>query len=314
MSRILAPLNSEGSAAIVGKSSPARESPSPSHLSPPAGVVATSGKVSAIRVLRDFCVAESIGTAQNSALPFRQVVRTCMSSHRLRTRPVAATFLVIGMVVCAAAVSADEKASPKPRQPVTAEQALEMLKAGNQRFVRGESKHPHESDRWRRKLVDGQKPIATILGCSDSRVSPELIFDEGLGDLFVIRVAGNIVDEDVTASIEYAVEHLDTHLVVVLGHEHCGAVTAAMKQLDADEPKELSSLVKRLHDSIFEHHDGEPDVTDRSEISTAVCKNVMCGARELSECPDLCVCMKKHKVKIVGAVYDLETGQVRWID
>lgn len=211
------------------------------------------------------------------------------------------------------AVGEDQSAT-EVRQPVNAEQALEILKAGNLRFVRGQSQHPHESNRWRRQLVDGQKPIATILGCSDSRVTPELIFDEGLGDLFVIRVAGNIVDEDVTASIEYAVEHLDTHLVVVLGHENCGAVTAAMKQLDEKEPKELSSLVRRLHDSIFEHHDGEPDVTAGTQISTAVCKNVMCGARKLSECPDLCVCMKKHKVKIVGAIYDLETGQVRWID
>ena len=199
-------------------------------------------------------------------------------------------------------------------QPVSAEEALEILKAGNLRFAKGQSRHPHEGRNWRRQLVEGQKPIATILGCSDSRVSPELIFDEGLGDLFVIRVAGNIVDDDVTASIEYAVEHLDTHLIVVLGHENCGAVTAAMGQHDHKEPRELGSLVKRLHDTIYEHHDGEPDVTDESTVSTAVCKNVMCGARQLCECPDLCSCMKKHHVKVVGAVYDLKSGRIRWLD
>ena len=199
-------------------------------------------------------------------------------------------------------------------QPIDADRALEILKQGNKRFAEGKPRHPHEAPGYRGRLVKGQKPIATILGCSDSRVSPELIFDEGLGDLFVIRVAGNIVDDDVTASIEYAVEHLDTHLVVVLGHEHCGAVTAAMGMHSAKEPKELGSLVKRIHDTIVEHHDGEPDVDENSGISEAVCKNVVCGARQLCECPDLCKCMRNHKVKVVGAIYDLESGRVKWLE
>lgn len=199
-------------------------------------------------------------------------------------------------------------------QPISAEQALEILKAGNERFIKGTPKHPHEGKRWREKLAAGQHPIATVLGCSDSRVTPELIFDEGLGDLFVIRVAGNIVDEDVTASIEYAVEHLDTHLIVVLGHENCGAVTAALKHVDDDEPRELESLVQRLHDTICTHHDGEPDVDENTDIATAVCKNVLCAERQLKSCDDLCECMKRHKVKVVGAIYDLDTGRVRWLE
>ncbi|MCP4192514.1 MAG: carbonic anhydrase [Planctomycetaceae bacterium] len=196
---------------------------------------------------------------------------------------------------------------------VAADEAIRLLQEGNSRFVRGASKHPHESKKWREKLAFGQKPFATVLGCSDSRVSPELIFDEGLGDLFVIRVAGNIVDEDVIASVEYAVEHFDTHLVVVLGHENCGAVTAALGKHHHKEPRELTRLVKRIHDNVCEHHQGEPDVDERSKVSTAVCKNTLCGVRQLKECTDLCECLKHHHVKVVAAIYDLKTGKVRWL-
>jgi carbonic anhydrase len=199
-------------------------------------------------------------------------------------------------------------------QPITADAALQMLKEGNERFVSGKSKHPHEGKDWRKHLIAGQKPFATILGCSDSRVIPELIFDEGFGGLFVIRVAGNIVDDDVKGSIEYAVEHLDSHLVVVLGHENCGAVTAALAKLDENEPRELSSLVHHLHDTICEHHEGEPDVDEKSSIATAVRKNVLSAVRQLNECPDLNRCMKKHKVKVVGAIYDLDTSRVDWLN
>jgi len=196
---------------------------------------------------------------------------------------------------------------------VSAEVALAMLKEGNQRFLAGKSEHPHEDPDWRSKLESGQRPFATILGCSDSRVTPELIFDEGLGDLFVIRVAGNIVDDDVLASIEYAVAHLDTHLVVVLGHEKCGAVTAAMQHLSSDEPRELTSLVEHIHDEICEHHDGEPDVGPSTDIDTAVHKNTRCSQRALKLSPELKRVAEKHSVKIVGAIYDFD-GRVRWLD
>lgn len=199
-------------------------------------------------------------------------------------------------------------------QLIDADQALKILKRGNERFVSGQIKHPHEDESWRHQLVRGQRPIATVLGCSDSRVSPELIFDEGLGDLFVIRVAGNVVDEDVEASIEYAVEHLDTHLIIVLGHENCGAVTAALHHGESKEPAELNKLIRRIHDNVCEHHDGEPDVSEDSTVSLAVEKNVLCGTRQLKECHDLFECIKHHDVKVVGAIYDLESGRVRWIE
>src|SRR5262245_40561826 len=116
----------------------------------------------------------------------------------------------------------------EPASGLSAEQALARLLAGNARFVAHRERHPDITVRRRRALVSSQHPFAVILGCADSRVSPELLFDEGLGDLFVIRVAGNVVDDVVLGSIEYAVEHLGTKLIVVLGHEKCGAVSAAV--------------------------------------------------------------------------------------
>ena len=127
-----------------------------------------------------------------------------------------------------------EKTSPakpahaaQPGRPVNAMAALSALLEGNQRFVTGESIHPHESADYRASLANEQHPFATVLTCSDSRVTPVLIFDQGIGDLFVIRVAGNVIDDDVAGSIEYAVDHLDARLLVILGHENCGAITAA---------------------------------------------------------------------------------------
>ena len=111
-----------------------------------------------------------------------------------------------------------------------------MLLEGNRRFADGKPRHPHEAADWRAHLREGQHPFAVIVGCSDSRVSPELLFDEGLGDLFVIRQAGHVGDEDTVASVEYAVGHLHVPLVVVLGHESCGAVEAAVNTLMRDEP------------------------------------------------------------------------------
>ncbi len=124
---------------------------------------------------------------------------------------------------------------------MTAKIAIARLKLGNKRFVDGKSKHFRTNRAWRETLVSGQNPFAVILGCADSRVPTELVFDQGFGDLFVIRNAGNVVMEDVMGSIEYAAIHLHTKLVVVMGHEGCGAVTAALKSREerAKEPPEL---------------------------------------------------------------------------
>ena len=128
----------------------------------------------------------------------------------------------------------------RPALSNEAKEALAKLIQGNQRFVDGKSLNLHASHEWREKIATEQKPFAAILGCADSRVPPEIVFDQGLGDLFVVRVAGNVVDSDVNGSLEYAARHLGVRLFVVLGHEHCGAVSAVMAA--EGEPEEPAGL------------------------------------------------------------------------
>src|SRR3954449_3735222 len=130
---------------------------------------------------------------------------------------------------------------------VSANDALARLMHGNRRYARHKEQHPDESLARRKELIGGQHPFAVILGCADSRVPPELLFDQGLGDLFVIRVAGNIVDDVVLGSIEYAFEHLDTKLIMVLAHEKCGAVSVAVQGGSA--PGHLTTLVQAIQPS-----------------------------------------------------------------
>ncbi len=186
---------------------------------------------------------------------------------------------------------------------------MAKLLEGNARFEAGQSKHPHEASRWRKTLEEGQHPFAVVLGCSDSRVPPELIFDQGLGDLFVIRVAGNVVDTDVTASVEYAVDHLRTHLILVMGHSDCGAVTATLDHLGTPdgEPADVLSLLYRIEPAVI----GIPEDLPRNErIKQAVSRNVQLAVRRLSRVPDVRRRILSGRVKIVGAVYDIHSGKV----
>jgi len=205
------------------------------------------------------------------------------------------------------------KTAPTERNFISANRAFDRLKAGNERFAKLQQLHPHEGKQRRRTLVEGQHPFATILGCSDSRVIPELVFDEGLGDLFVIRVAGQVVDQSVTASIEYGVEHLDTRLVVVLGHDNCGAVTAALAP-PHDEPRELNSLVNQIYNTIYSNYPDDSRLPEKMEIVPAVRKNVMSAVRQLRVNPTVRRCLKKHNAVIVGAIYHLDSGQVHWLE
>ncbi|MEM9645154.1 MAG: carbonic anhydrase [Planctomycetota bacterium] len=199
---------------------------------------------------------------------------------------------------------------PAETEPLSCEEALLRLKQGNGRFVRGELRHPHLGSDWRKRLADGQKPFATILGCSDSRVPPELLFDQGFGDLFVIRVAGNVIDTDVTGSIEYGVDHLKTSLVVVMGHEGCGAVTAALQADEdlRDEPNEIRSLVQKIKPATKTVSDDLPFV-DRLKASVEA--NVRESVRRLQSVPDLAAAERKEVTKIIGCVYDIQSGRVR---
>src|SRR5438093_1385095 len=136
--------------------------------------------------------------------------------------------------------------------PKTGEEALARLKEGNRRFAEGKVRHAHQAADWRKHLAAGQRPIATILGCSDSRVPIELVFDQGFGDLFVIRVAGNVIADETIGSIGYALRHLKTPLLVIMGHEGCGAVTAALDALSGNisQAKYIQSLVRHIEPAV----------------------------------------------------------------
>jgi carbonic anhydrase len=187
---------------------------------------------------------------------------------------------------------------------VSADQALSRLMEGNRRYSRHDEQHPDETLARRKELEREQHPFAVILSCSDSRVPPELIFDQGLGDLFVIRVAGNIADDDGLGSIEYAVEHLHTKLILVLGHEKCGAVSAAVEGGSASG--HLGSLVSAIQPSVEETRDMPGDKIHNCVLANA---RRIAGQIRQSE-PVLRELMASEGVKVVAAYYHLDSGKV----
>ena len=200
----------------------------------------------------------------------------------------------------------------KKLSAISSEEARKRLAEGNQRFVERRSKHPHQTLDWRVELEAGQHPFAVILGCADSRVPPELLFDQGFGDLFVVRVAGNIVDTDVRGSVEYAVDHLGTPLVLVLGHTRCGAVTAALDHAtdSPTEPDEIVSLLYRIEPALK----GLSEINDReTRVNEAVKRNVQLAVQRLAQTPDLMRSQKAGKLKIMGGVYDMHTGKIEFL-
>ncbi|QDT70158.1 Carbonic anhydrase 2 [Planctomycetes bacterium MalM25] len=216
------------------------------------------------------------------------------------------TPLLIGVATLSAAAPPGESAG------VPADEALARLMRGNKRFVRDESKHPHESRDYRASLAKAQHPFATVLACSDSRVTPALIFDQGVGDLFVIRVAGAVVDEDVAGSLEYAVDHLGTKLLLVMGHKSCGAVTAAYHtfvahDLKEREPHEIESLLLRIEPAF---KDVDTDLPVDKQINTAIENNVRVAVENLRRFVDVRQACDSGRLVIRGAMYGLRTGEV----
>jgi carbonic anhydrase len=207
---------------------------------------------------------------------------------------------------------ADLNASDTETYPRNANEALDRLKRGNQRFMAEKSHHEHEKFSWRSILVDSQKPFATVIGCSDSRVPPELIFDVGFGDVFTIRLAGNIIAEDVVGSLQYAGSHLHTPLFVVLGHEGCGAVAATLDAMlhHGKEPEHIESLIKLIKPGLR-----ELDFNQSWErlLHAAVEANVRCSMQQLLAFPEAKRALVERHVILVGAVYELKTGRVRFL-
>jgi carbonic anhydrase len=233
-----------------------------------------------------------------------------MAGHELSRRELltVAGILGVGLATSRLGVAAE---APEP-PPRTAEEALARLKDGNRRFVEGKTRRAHESANWRKMLVAGQHPFVTLMCCSDSRVPPELVFDQGFGDLFVIRVAGNVIAADVLGSIQYAVRHLETRLLVVMGHEECGAVTAAVESHDGKgrEPKYIEALIKLIEPGLTKL---PRNLNKEARISAAVEANVRWSVKQLAELPEGRGAMGKREITFAGAVYELGTGSVRFL-
>ncbi len=197
--------------------------------------------------------------------------------------------------------------------PWSAEQALARLKEGNERFVNGEAHFPTVQKEVLADLTKGQQPYATILGCSDSRVPPEVIFDAHLGELFVIRVAGNVLGASIFGTLQYAASHLRTPLFVVLGHEGCGAVKAALAS--KFEGAEHRSRIEILLENILPALEGiDPSLPPEALLSAGVEANVRHTVREILATPEAQARYEGSGLKLVGAVYDLESGRVRFLD
>ena len=194
----------------------------------------------------------------------------------------------------------------------TADEVLERLIAGNARFVRGEARFPTVQKDVLAELAKGQRPSATIIGCSDSRVPPELVFDAGFGELFIVRIAGNVISPEVMGTLQYAAVHLHTPLFVVLGHEGCGAVEAAvaMKAQGARERAHITLLLQGILPGL---PNLDATLTKEEQIAIAVEANVRWSMHQLLDTPEGQARMAEGIVKLVGAVYDLKTGCVRFL-
>jgi carbonic anhydrase len=215
-----------------------------------------------------------------------------------------------GVVAVGPALAAPPIAPPKPQNVVSPDAALKLLMAGNARYVAGVAKR-HDFKHERESLTLGQNPYAAILSCADSRIAPEYAFDAGRGDLFVCRVAGNFANDDVIASLEYGVSVLSTPLIMVLGHDSCGAVSATIKSLKDNEtlPGHLPSLVAALTPAVKASEGMSGDA-----LANAIRQNVVLNVQKLkSTTPIISASVDQGKARIVGAIYRLTDGHVELV-
>jgi carbonic anhydrase len=194
----------------------------------------------------------------------------------------------------------------------SADDVLARLREGNERFVNGRARFPTVQKEILAQLAKGQRPYATILGCSDSRVPPELVFDAGFGELFIIRVAGNVVSPEVMGTLQYAAVHLGTPLFVVLGHEGCGAVQAALaaKFRGARDRSRIERLLETITPGLGTIR---ADATLEEQMLAAVEANVRWSMHQLLATPEAQARSAEGVIKLVGAVYELTTGRVRFL-
>lgn len=250
-------------------------------------------------------------------MPAQNSITIMTPLHRAAGLPAVVALLFLGLAgsVGTGCQSGKPPAASTPRgheshPGLSADAALSRLRAGNERFRRGQLQHPDQSLHRLHELETGQHPFAVVVSCSDSRVPPEIVFDEGLGDLFVVREAGHVGGAATLGSVEYAVEHLHVPLVVVLGHEHCGAVSAATEVIvrDARPEGHIISLVDAIRPAVEKARRGSGPL-----VARAVRANVDLVVEELSSShPILSAHVADGSVKIVGGVYDLHDGTVEW--
>jgi len=212
-----------------------------------------------------------------------------------------------GLLFGSAAVAKEAKAPPKPENVLSPDASLKRLREGNERYVEGIARR-HDFKHERGALVGGQNPYAAILSCADSRVAPEYAFDAGRGDLFVCRVAGNFAADETVASLEYAVAVLKVPLILVLGHDACGAVDAAIKSIKDNStlPGHLPSLVTAIAPAVKAVLPQGGDM-----LNKAIRQNVLDNVAKLtSATPILSAAVEQKKLKVVGGIYRLKDGKV----
>lgn len=216
-----------------------------------------------------------------------------------------------GIAMTGAALGAATPVAAAEKPVANADEALKRLMEGNVRFVTDKTIDPNQSTSRRAELAKGQHPFATILSCVDSRVPPEIVFDRGLGDLFVIRTAGQVVDKAVLGSIEFGAEELGISLIVVMGHEKCGAVKATIETLEkgAKAPGSIEYLVEGIAPAVKAVKNKTGDMLDN-----AVRANVDVSVAALKKSKILAHLIETGKVKIIGARYDLDSGKVELHD
>jgi carbonic anhydrase len=197
-----------------------------------------------------------------------------------------------------------------PDQPsVAPAEAISKLKEGNGRYTSGNLQHPGQTTERRTELANVQHPFAVIVSCSDSRVPPEIVFDQGLGDLFIVRVAGNVINDEGLGSIEYAVDHLGSHLILVLGHQRCGAVQAAKETIAAKgkAPGHIESLVTAIKPAV--------EATAKKDLDATIKANVNHVVDELrSSTPILKTKVDSGEIQVIGGYYSLDTGAVTFLE
>jgi carbonic anhydrase len=226
----------------------------------------------------------------------------------MRKIQLASCFVIVGLLSASQfAGAADPAHSDQPS--VAPAEAISKLKEGNGRYTSGNLQHPGQTTERRTELAKTQHPFAAIVCCSDSRVPPEIVFDQGLGDLFIVRVAGNVVNDEGLGSIEYTVDHLGTRLILVLGHQRCGAVDAARETIAAKgkAPGHIQSLVTAIKPAVEATAKDDLDATIKANV-----KNVVQALR--SSTPILKAKVDSGEIQVMGGYYSLDTGAVTFLE